>query len=179
MFRQLFNWRTVLALIAILIVSGTIFYSQYLAKKIASEEKQKVEQWIEAGKFIIFSPPDADTRLASMITTENKSIPIIETDENDNPSGFYINLDSTKIAQDSNYLRRKVSHFKSAHAPVEWIDPKNSKIRNLYYYGNSKLLNEVLPHYSIMYCFTFYCYCFAFFKKQQPVYTKPGMGWYG
>ncbi len=50
MFRQLLNWRTVLALVAILIVSGTIIYSQYLAKKIAREEKQKVEEWVKAGQ---------------------------------------------------------------------------------------------------------------------------------
>ena len=52
MFRQFFNWRTVLAIAAILIVSGTIFYSQYLAQKIAAEEQQKVEQWLAASKAI-------------------------------------------------------------------------------------------------------------------------------
>ncbi|MGB3006350.1 MAG: HAMP domain-containing sensor histidine kinase [Chitinophagaceae bacterium] len=152
MFRQLLNWRTVLALIAILIVSGTIFYSQYLARKIAREEKQKVEQWIEAVKFIVLSPPDADTRLASMISTENKSIPIIETDENDIPSGNYTNLDSAKIAKDSNYLKKKVRQFKSKHAPMEWTDPKNPQIRNRYYYGDSILLNEVRYYPIIQLC---------------------------
>jgi hypothetical protein len=53
MFRQIINLRTGLALIAILIVSGTIFYSQYLARKIAREERQKVEQWVEAGKSLL------------------------------------------------------------------------------------------------------------------------------
>ena len=60
MFRQILNWRTVLALIAIFIISGTIFYSQYLASKIAKEEKQKVEQWIEAGKFLFSSAENED-----------------------------------------------------------------------------------------------------------------------
>ena len=46
-------------MLAIGIATGTIFYSQYLAKKIAAEEKQKVAQWVEAGKYIINSsdPP--------------------------------------------------------------------------------------------------------------------------
>ena len=44
MIQPLFNWRTGLALIAIAIVSGTIFYSQYLARKIGREERQKVEE---------------------------------------------------------------------------------------------------------------------------------------
>lgn len=143
MFRQLLNWRTVLAAVAILIVSGTIFYSQYLAKKIERDERQKVEQWIEAGKFLINSPVDADTRLASKIVTENNSIPIIETDEKDDPSGNYTNLDSGKIAKDNNYLKKKVRQFKNLHTPMEWIDPKDPSKRNRYYYGESKLLNEV------------------------------------
>ncbi|MEO7924157.1 MAG: HAMP domain-containing sensor histidine kinase [Chitinophagaceae bacterium] len=152
MFRQIVNWRTGLALIAIFIATGTIIYSQYLARKIAREEKQKVEQWIEAGKFIFNSPLDADTRLASMILTENKSIPIIETNENDIPSGLYKNLDSARVAQDTNYLKRKVKQFKKIHTPVEWIDPKDSTIRNLYYYGDSKLLNEVRYYPIIQLC---------------------------
>ncbi len=141
-----------LAVVAILIVSGTIIYSQYLATKIAREEKQKVEQWVEAGKFIFSSPSDADTRLASMILTENKSIPIIETDEHDIPSGSAVNLDSAKIANDSNYLKRKVKQFKSVHTPIEWADPKDSSIRNLYYYGDSKLLKEVRYYPIIQLC---------------------------
>ncbi len=142
MFRQMINWRTGLALIAILIVSGTIVYSQYLARKIAREEKQKVEQWVEAGKFLFNSPTDADTRLASMIITENRSIPIIETNERDSITQ-YVNLDSAKATQSKSYVDRKLRQFKSQHKAIEWTDPKSPSIRNLYYYGNSKLLNEV------------------------------------
>ena len=51
MFNYLFNWRTVLAVIAIAIATGTVFYSNYLAKKIAAEEKIKIEQWVVAHLF--------------------------------------------------------------------------------------------------------------------------------
>lgn len=152
MFRQLLNWRTALAIVAIMIVSGTILYSQYLAKKIARDEKDKVEQWVEAVNFLVSSPPDADTRVASAILTKNKSIPIIETDENDRPTINNVNLDSVAIARDSNYLKRKVQQFKSIHEPIEWTDPKDPKIRNRYYYGNSKLLNEVRYYPIIQLC---------------------------
>src|SRR5258705_5452762 len=97
MFRQFINWRIGLALIAILIVSGTIFYSQYLARKIAKDEKQKVVQWVEASKFLINAKNDVDITLASQIVTENKSIPIIWTDETDKIID-YINLDSVQAA---------------------------------------------------------------------------------
>ena len=42
-----------LALVAIVIVSATIFYSQYLARKIAKDERQKVEMWVAASKAIL------------------------------------------------------------------------------------------------------------------------------
>lgn len=125
-----------------MIVSGTIIYSQYLARKIAGEEKQKVEQWIEAGKFVINSPPDADTRLASMILTENKTIPIIETNEKDSIIQF-INLDPAKAANNISYVENKLKQFKSQNPAIAWADPADTTKINRYYYGNSKLLNEV------------------------------------
>lgn len=142
MFQQLLNWRTVLSFVAILIVSGTIIYSQYLARKISKEERQKVEQWAEAERFLINSPIDADTKLASMILTENKDIPIIETDEKDSITS-HINLDSAAIAKNPAYLQEKIKEFKSANKPLEWTSSVDSSQRNRYYYGESLLLKEV------------------------------------
>lgn len=151
MFRQILNWRTLLALVAIIIVSGTIFYSQYLAKKIAREERQKVEQWVEAGKFLINAPINADITFASRIVTENKSIPIIETNEKDSITNN-INLDSAQVAKNSNYVEQKLRQFKSQNKAVEWTDPQNPSIRNRYYYGESKLLNEVRYYPIVQLC---------------------------
>ncbi len=142
MLRQIVNWRTGLAVVAILIVSGTIIYSQYLAKKIARDEKLKVEQWIRASQFILTSPPDADLRIASMIVIENASIPIIETNEKDSITQ-HINLDSAKAAQSDSYIMNKLRQFKSQHEAIEWPDPNDPSHKNFYYYGNSDLLNQV------------------------------------
>lgn len=139
MFRQIINWRTGLALVAIMIVSGTIFYSQYLAKKIAKDEKQKVVQWVEANQFVINANSDVDITLASKIITENNTIPIIETNEKDSITDFR-NLDSAKSANNIAYVENKIRQFKG---PIEWTDPKDSTKINRYYYGESKLLNEV------------------------------------
>ena len=142
MLRQIVNWRTGLAVVAILIVSGTIIYSQYLAKKIARDEKLKVEQWIRASQFILTSPPDADLQIASMIVIENASIPIIETNEKDSITQ-HINLDSAKAAQSDSYIMNKLRQFKSQHEAIEWPDPNDPSHKNFYYYGNSDLLNQV------------------------------------
>ncbi|MFL5810037.1 MAG: sensor histidine kinase [Flavisolibacter sp.] len=150
MFRQLYNWRTLLALIAILIVSGTIWYSTYLADKIENDERKKVTLWVEAGKSIN-NPANTDVTLPSMILIQ-KEIPIIVTTEKDSITDW-INLDSSKVlkGRDENdsllnnnkYLREQLSSFKSTNKPVEWVDPLKPSHKNFYYYGHSALLDEV------------------------------------
>ena len=131
-----------LALIAIGIVTSTIFYSRYLANKIAYEEKQKVEEWVEAGKSLIDTAIQ-DTRLPLKIIQNNENdVPIIETNEHDSIMQF-INLDTSKVANDGAYLAKKLRSFKSQNEPIVWTDPRDSTRRNLYYYGESRLLTEV------------------------------------
>src|ERR1041384_3902723 len=95
---QIFSWKTGLAIIAISIVTGTIFYSRYLARKIAAEEKDRVVFFGEALKIKASSNDQQVLVFTNQITIKNQDIPIIETDENDNPSGFYVNLDSSEIS---------------------------------------------------------------------------------
>lgn len=142
MIQPLFNWKTGIALIAIAIVSGTIIYSQFLAKKIALEERMKVEEWVEAGKLLVNDPTGMSDRLVSIIITQNKSIPIIVTDEF-NKIIDHVNLDSAEIAHDSTYLSEKLQTFSARNAPIVWTNPSRSTEKNFYYYGNTTLLNQV------------------------------------
>ncbi len=133
-----FNWRWLLALIAIGIVCGTIFYSQYLAGKIESEEQQKVEQWLAASKAIL----NPDLTLPSLIRNEQHSIPIIETNEKDSITGFF-NLDSARSVNDKNYLPKKLRDFSKENRPLEikWSDSPYTA--NRYYFGHTVLLDQV------------------------------------
>jgi signal transduction histidine kinase len=142
MIQPLFNWKTGLALIAIAIVSGTIFYSQFLAKKIAAEERIRVEQWVEAGKLLVNDTTGMSDKLVSIIVTENNFIPIIVTDEK-NKIIDHVNLDSTEIANNPGYLSDKLKSFSARNDPIEWTNPANPSEKNLYYYGNTALLNQV------------------------------------
>lgn len=148
---QYFNWRTLLALIAIGIVTGTIFYSNYLATQIAKDERVKVEQWVEAGKFLINAPVDADTKLPSLIRNEQKSIPIIETDEKDSIVSF-INIDSSKAAADKDYVQKKLKLFKTQNNPIILEVNKEPLLINKYYYGHSQVLLQV-QYYPIVQLF--------------------------
>ncbi|MDB5209006.1 MAG: histidine kinase [Flavisolibacter sp.] len=154
MFQQLLNWRTLLAFLAILIVSGTVWYSSYLAQKIEKEERQKVELWVQAGISISDPLNTYDTRLPLLVAQQN-DIPIIATTERDSIMES-VNLDSAEIADawaagdsakdlnKNSYLLKKLQQFQSnktfIEVPVNILD---STQRNRYYYGESQLLKEV------------------------------------
>jgi len=142
MFPQLFNWRSSLALVAIAIVMVSIFYSNFLARKIAAEEKQKIEQWLQAVSDIN-NPVITSTDLASKILTENSvGIPMITVTEKDSILDHY-NLDTIKVKNDPQYLKRKLAEFKKQYNPIIWKNPLNPSQNNLVYYGESKLLKQI------------------------------------
>jgi len=142
MFAQLLNWRSALALVAIAIVTVSIFYSNFLAKKIADDEKQKIEQWLQAVSDIN-NPSVTSTDLASKILTENsEGIPMITVTETDSILDHY-NLDTVKIRTNKNYLKDKLEEFKTGYAPIVWKNPLNPSQNNLVYYGESNLLKQI------------------------------------
>lgn len=143
MFHQILNWRTVLAAVAILIVTGTIFYSRYVSRKIAKEERERVIAFGESLKIKALSEDPNVLLFTNRIAVENKDIPIIETDEKNNPTGLYINLDSSKVANDTNYLRKKVQKFEKINTPVQVEITADPVTYNKYYYGESALQNEI------------------------------------
>lgn len=142
MFSNFFNWRSILIFIAIVIVILSLFFSHFLSKKIAREEKIKIEQWVEALNDIN-NAEHADARLASMILTENsKDIPMIAVTE----SGEMLdhrNIDSLRAEQDPKYVDQMLKSFKAKNEPVVWSNPLNPKEVNMVYYGESKLLKQI------------------------------------
>lgn len=138
------NWRVVLVAIAILLVSGTIFYSQYVSGKIAREERKNVEAWVEAQRTILNSSDTASINLATKISTENNQIPIIETNEKNAVTGNYINLDTVEVRKDKHYLEKKLAEFRRYNnRPIVLVLKENPFTANKYYYGESELLKEV------------------------------------
>ncbi len=138
-----FNWRTLLVVVAVLIVSGTIVYSQYLSGKIAKEERKNVEAWVEAQRTILYSSDTASINLATKIITENDQIPIIETNEKDSITGNFLNMDTAMVRQDSNFLKTKLRQFKRYNnKPIISVLRELPYQANQYYYGESPLLKE-------------------------------------
>ncbi|MFL9485637.1 sensor histidine kinase [Chitinophagaceae bacterium LWZ2-11] len=138
-----FSGRTFITLLAILIAAGSIFYSQYLADKIAIQERKNVETWVLAQKTILYSADTTSLNLATKISGENNTIPIIETNERDSVTGAFINIDSSKVSADKNYLPIVLKEFKQYAPPIVLVLNKSPYTANKYYYGPSNLLKEV------------------------------------
>ena len=143
MFNYWFNWKTLLVFIAVSIVAATVFYSQRLSQKLKVEERKKVEIWIEAQKTILNATDKINLNLASKISADNTDIPIIETDEKDNPTGNFKNLDTIAIKENKNFILQKLVLFKKQNKPIEVIISQTPLISNKYYYGESKLQQQI------------------------------------
>lgn len=142
MFQQWLNWRSLLAIIAVLIVIATIFYSRILAGKIALEERHKVEAWAEAQQFIAKATPEQDILFATIIMAGQTEIPVIETNEKDSITNYH-NLDTLKVLRNPEYLQKSLREFKKGNHPiVTYLDNDDSTF-NRYYYGDSLLLKQV------------------------------------
>lgn len=143
MFQQALNWKTGLALIAIFIVTATIFYSRHVSQKIAKEERARVSAFGESLKIKAQSNDPNVLVFTNQLAINNDDIPIIETDEYGNPTGLYVNLDSAKIARDSGYLRKMAQKFMGLNKPVLVEITADPVTYNKYYYGATTLQNEV------------------------------------
>ena len=143
MFKNWLNVRIFVAVMAIVIAIATILYSRYLAEKLAVQERQKMEIWVEAQKSILTSSDNSTINLAARISSENTNIPIIETTENDVITGNYMNLDSLSARNDKDYLPQKLKLFKQQHQPIKTVISQQPYIANKYYYGDSLLLKQI------------------------------------
>lgn len=138
---QFFNFRLLLTFLAIAIVTGTIFYTDFLSKKIQKEEREKIELWVQANKFIATAPENADITLASLIQQQNYDIPIIMANERDSIID-HRNMDEEK-ARSPEYLRSKMEDFRRSNAPIEVVLSMDPFVADRYYYGDSKLLKQI------------------------------------
>ncbi|MBH2005620.1 MAG: HAMP domain-containing histidine kinase [Sphingobacteriia bacterium] len=178
MIGSLFHWKSLLILIAVAIVSGTIVYSRYVAGKISVEERKNVEAWVEAERTILNSSDTVSINLASKISSENKEIPIIETNEQDIPTGNFINIDTSRVREDSNYLRLKLAEFKRYNKRPIVLGLKDNPYTVIhYYYGESELLKEVRWYPIIQLVIVALFIAIAFFSLQTRYRSAQNQLW--
>ena len=137
--RQYFNWKTYLAIIALLIVGASVYYTNELARKLASEELLEVQEQVEALKLLAQTLDPHTIEYTSRLIEQNDNIPLILTNEADSIISTS-NLDSTQLRKNKYYLKEQLQEFKTEH-PVIILDYGFGKQK--VYYGDSYLLKQL------------------------------------
>ncbi len=137
--RQYFNWKTYLIIVAMCIVGASLYYTNQLAAKLADEERKNIGQLVEALKILNTTEDPTALQLASLVIEQNKTIPLILTDE----KGLIvsnINLDSNEVKSKPGYTKEVLVKFKELHLPIVF---EYSGGKQHVYYGESNLLIQL------------------------------------
>lgn len=136
---QLFNWKTYFILTALIIVSATLYYTNLLAGKLAEDERKKVELYVQGLKVLSQTTDPLASEYILEISTQNKNIPIILTDEYSKIVD-YKNIDSALIQSNKNYLQKKLIEFRKEHDSL--VVDYGYGLQKLFY-GDSYLLTQL------------------------------------
>lgn len=161
-------WKRWLALVALLIVGGSLWYTDILVKGIAKDERNNVKLWAEAvrkkanlvsytnelfsklavqerNKVELWASANRelskdldDYSFVLQVISDNTTVPVILTDE------FYKPLDSRNLApelmSDSLYLNAQIKEMRALHEPIEVVAYGQT---NYLFYKDSKLFEEL------------------------------------
>lgn len=131
------RWKILLLLAALLIGAASLWYTNILVKKLAEEERKKIQLWAEATKKLAdITDINTDLNFLSNVIGNNTTIPVILTDSQ-NTMVSYRNLDSAK-ALDAEYIKEQVVLMQSQHEPIEILLTGGNK--NYILYKDSTLL---------------------------------------
>ncbi|NBC82568.1 MAG: ATP-binding protein [Bacteroidetes bacterium] len=135
------RWKIFLFLTAVIIGSGSLWYTNQLVKQLANEERKKVELWAEATKRIIEDEAtSAGYEFLLSVIKNNETVPVIVTDQNDKMM-YSRNLDSVKITQEK-YYKRRLDEMKEYAEPIKIELPGDQ--RQYIYYSRSTILTQLL-----------------------------------
>ncbi len=138
-YNQKRRWKLLLFFVAILIGAGSLFYTNYLMKKLSDEERKRVELWAIANEEIQKSNPDQDVSFVFHVLLSNNTIPVILANPKDSIIS-YRNLDSLKM-QNPQFRHKTLEDMKRNHTPIE-IELLNGK-RNFIYFNDSTLITQL------------------------------------
>jgi two-component system, sporulation sensor kinase D len=146
-------WKYILLAFALIIASGSLFYTNYLARNIAKSERTRAQVWAMSMKQVI-SADDNDFLPYIFAVRDSSIIPAIVTNEK-GEFQYSRGLDSTKTfippipegvkeknapAYDPNYFKGELETMKAQHEPIKIILPRGYW---LIYYKDSALLTQL------------------------------------
>ena len=126
-----------LVVLALVVALLPLILSEPLVRRMADEERLKMQTWAEATECIASQSDEQLNALALQILESNTTIPLILTDSLGNILG-YKNIDPEAVARDSTYLEKRLVAFRSGYSPIE-IDLGTAGRQYLYYSDSSNL----------------------------------------
>ena len=128
--------------IAIFIGVSSLYYTNILVDKLSFEERKKVELWAKAMHQLVdndTSKLENDVTILLEVIQNNRTIPVILTDNDDNIAG-YNNLDSIKCRKPG-YLQQEIRTMKEQNGEI--LIDLGGGVKNHLYYKNSIILQQL------------------------------------
>lgn len=149
-YRRKFWWKVILMIIALVIVGVTLLYNNQLAKKLAVEERKKVEVLAMSYSELFKADPTAELNLERTLIVGNNTIPVIITDS-EGKVYFQRNLspeidEKIKLDDEDNaFILDKLEKIKATgQEPIEVVI--NDETKQYLYYDTSNLLTQLIRY---------------------------------
>lgn len=157
LFRSRTFFKYLFITVAIAIAISFLMVSNYMAKEMAKEERQKIELWADAVKLVSNENSDSDLDLALKILSSNKSIPVILCDDEQNVL-LTVNLDIPE-SDSTAFYNKTIEEYKKRNTPILIED---SDFKQYVYYGDSYTLKRLqyYPYIQIGVLTIFVCISF-------------------
>jgi two-component sensor histidine kinase len=139
-YKRKFRWKSGLLFALVLIVVGSIIYTNYLTSRLALEEKKKVELLANTYKKLNDATDNSDLGFMLDIIQSNTTIPLILTD-NKGTIISYRNIDSVKASHDSMYMKSMLKKMRKDKGPI--AINFTAGLKQYIYYDDSYLLTDL------------------------------------
>lgn len=129
---------------ALIISAGSIIYTNMLVKQIDERERKQIERYASALEYLANDPNVI--LLLQDIVLSNTTIPVILTDNNENPTE-YRNLPiadkETDPVKRTRYLQKVLDEMKGEHEPIQITQQESDVVIGKIFYKNSILLSQL------------------------------------
>ncbi|WP_295793370.1 HAMP domain-containing sensor histidine kinase [Mucilaginibacter sp.] len=149
-YQQKKRWKYSLLTFAVVIASGSLLYTSYLARNIARSERTRAEVWALSMKHLLIA--DDDDFLSYVVSVRDSlSVPAIVTNKKGDvqftrgldPTKTYIKLEaenSKTKKYDPEYFKQELAYMQGQHSPIKY---KVYGEEWLVYYKDSPLLTQL------------------------------------
>jgi len=136
-----FRIKWIIVLLGIIVIAGSLVYTDYLAKRLVERERKLIDLYAKALETAATQEANANMAfLSEQIINANTSVPVILSDEEGQPlSSKNVEVPSKlNVKQEDAFLKKEIQVMAAQHTPIE-IEFYGMK--NYIYYKDSDILN--------------------------------------